>query len=102
HACVVDRAKMLRGLPATEQCIIVDGVNFLNNADVDGQTLPPPGAPNILMAAGGTQLKKQLEDDGIYAWKFHVDWDTPANTKLIGPVKIAVAPYQYLCGGQLT
>jgi len=102
HACVVDRAKMLRGLPATEQCIIVDGVNFLNNADLEGQTPPPAGAPNIVMAAGGAQLKKQLEDDGIYAWKFHVDWETPANTKLSGPLKISVAPYQYLCGGQLT
>src|SRR4029077_18595000 len=37
HTCVVDRAKMLLGQPATEQCIIIDGVNFLNNADIDGQ-----------------------------------------------------------------
>src|SRR5579871_6487578 len=29
HACVVDRAKMLEGKPATEQCVIIDGVNFL-------------------------------------------------------------------------
>jgi hypothetical protein len=102
HACVVDRAKMLKGEPATEQCVIIDGVNFLNNADIDGQGLPPAGAPNIVMAAGGTQLKKIFEDDGIYAWKFHVDWETPANTKVTGPSKIAVAPYHYLCNGQLT
>ncbi len=102
HACVVDRAKMLLGQPATEQCVIIDGVNFLNNADIDGQELPPPGSPNIIMAAGGTQLHKQLSDDGIYYWKFHVDWQTPANTKLTGPVKINVAPYHYLCDGQLT
>jgi hypothetical protein len=102
HACVVEREKMLKGLPATEQCIIIDGVNFLNNADLDGFALPPRGAPNIMLAAGGTQLHKVLEDDGIYAWNFQVDWKTPANTKLIGPMKIAVAPYQYLCGGQLT
>jgi len=31
-----------------------------------------------------------------------VDWDHPANTKAIGPEKIAVAPYHYLCNGQLT
>ena len=55
-----------------------------------------------MMAAGGTQLKKVLEDDGIYAWKFHVDWNDPSKTKLDGPAKIAVAPYHYLCGGQLT
>ncbi len=102
HACVVERNKMLKGLPATEQCIVIDGVNFLNNADLDGFALPPRGAPNIVLAAGGTQLNKILEDDGVYVWNFHVDWKNPANTKLIGPTKIAVAPYQYLCGGQLT
>jgi hypothetical protein len=102
HACVVDRAKMLKGEPATEQCIVIDGVNFLNNADLDGKLLPPRGAPNIMMAAGGAQLNKVLEDDGIYAWRFHVDWKNPANTKVIGPEKISVAPYRYLCDGQLT
>jgi hypothetical protein len=102
HSCIADRAKMLAGQPATEQCIVIDGVNFLNNADIDGQKLPPAGAPNIMMAAGGTQLKKIFEDDGIYYWKVHVDWKTPASTKADGPVKIAVAPYHYLCNGQLT
>ena len=75
HDCIADRDKMLLGQPATEQCIIIDGVNFLNNADIDGQKLPPAGAPNIMMAAGGTQLKKVFEDDGIYVWKVHVDWN---------------------------
>jgi hypothetical protein len=102
HACVADRAKMLKGQRATEQCVIIDGANFLNNADIDGHAVPPPGAPNIMMAAGGTQLKKILEDDGIFVWKFHVDWKNPANTKVTGPEKIAVAPYHYLCDGQLT
>jgi len=102
HACVVDRDKMLVGGPATEQCVIIDGVNFLNNADIDGTRLPPPGTPNIIMAAGGAQLKKDFDDDGIYYWKFHVDWKNPANTKAVGPEKITVAPYHYLCDGQLT
>jgi hypothetical protein len=102
HDCIADRARMLAGQPATEQCIIIDGVNFLNNADIDGTNLPPAGAPNIMMADGGTQLHSVFEDDGIYAWKVHVDWNTPANTKADGPVKIPVAPYHYLCNGQLT
>lgn len=102
HACVVERAKMLKGLPATEQCVIIDGVNFLNNADLDGQRLPPKGAPNIIMATGGTQLEKKFEDDAIFVWKFHVDWKNAANTRITGPDKIKVAPYRYLCDGQLT
>jgi hypothetical protein len=102
HVCIADRNKMLAGQSATEQCLVIDGVNFLNNADIDGQKVPPKGAPNIMMAAGGTQLKKVFEDDGIYAWKVHVDWNNSSNTKVEGPVKIPVAPYHYLCNGQLT
>jgi hypothetical protein len=93
---------MLAGQPATEQCIVIDGVNFLNNADIDGRKLPPAGAPNIMMAAGGTQLKHIFDDEGIFFWKVHVDWEHPANTKADGPMKISVAPYHYLCNGQLT
>jgi hypothetical protein len=102
HACIVDRAKMLQGLPATEQCILINGVNFLNNADLEGTTLPPAGAPNIMMATGGAQLEYDIDDDGIYVWKVYVDWRRPSNTRVVGPRKIGVAPYRYLCGGQLT
>jgi hypothetical protein len=102
HACVVERAKMLVGADATEQCVIIDGVNFLNNADVDGTSAPPRGAPNIMMAAGGKQLDKNMEDSVILAWSFHVDWKDPSKTRVDGPRRIAVAPYHYLCDGQLT
>ena len=102
HACVADRARMLKGAPATEQCVVIHNANFLNNADIDGRTLPPAGAPNIMMAAGGTQLDKIFEADFIDAWQFRVDWENPANTRITGPEKIAVAPYHYLCDGQLT
>ena len=44
RVCVVDRAKMLMGQPATEQCVSKSGVNFLNPADVEGQTAPPAGS----------------------------------------------------------
>src|SRR6185437_15031614 len=100
--CVADRAKMLKGQPATEQCIVIDGVNFLNPADIDGQELPPAGAPNIVMADGGSQLKGVFQSDVIDYWKVHVDWNDPANTKAAGPFDIHVAPYHYLCNGQLT
>jgi hypothetical protein len=102
HACVADRAKMLKGEPASEQCLVVLNVGFLNNADIDGPQPPPDGAPNIMIAAGGTQLDKIFEADTIDVWQFHVDWKDPSKTKLIGPDKTAVAPYRYLCDGQLT
>lgn len=102
HACVADRERMLRGEPATEQCVILHNVNFLNNADIDGTMMPPAGAPNIMMATGGTQLDGVFEADTVDVWQFHVDWKEPANTKVVGPQKVAVAPYRYLCDGQLT
>jgi hypothetical protein len=35
-------------------------------------------------------------------WNVQVDWTDPSKTKADGPRKIAVAPYHYLCNGQLT
>ncbi len=102
HVCVVDRRMMLIGADATEQCIIVPDVNFLNTADLDGRGLPPAGAPNIVIAAGGSQLKGVLKSDELHVWQMHVDWGDPTRTRLVGPDTIKVAPYEYLCGGQLT
>lgn len=102
HACVVEREKMLKGEPAREICFVIDSVGFLNNADLDGYQLPPEGEPNIMMATGGSQLNNVFGDDGIYYWKFSVDWEEPSRSKLEGPEKIEVAGYSYLGGGQLT
>ncbi len=102
HVCVVDRRMMLLGADATEQCIIVPGVNFLNTADLDGRAVPPVGSPNIVLAAGGAQLKGDTTASELLAWNMHVDWADPSRTRLVGPTRIAVAPYTYLCGGQLT
>jgi hypothetical protein len=102
HDCIADRNKMLKGLPATEQCVVIDGGVFMLNTDVDGKKLPPAGAPNIMMSTGGTQLMKIFEDDGIYFYKVHVDWNDPSKTTVSSPQKIAVAPYHYLCDGQLS
>jgi hypothetical protein len=102
HDCIADRNKMLKGLPAAEQCVVIDGGVFMLNASVEGKRLPPAGAPNIMMSTGGTQLMKIFEDDGIYFYKVHVDWNDPSKTTVSPPQKIAVAPYHYLCDGQLS
>jgi hypothetical protein len=102
HACVVERGAMLAGRPAREQCFVINDVNFLNNADLDGTALPPAGAPNVMMAAGGTQLKKVFEDNAILSWKMFTNWSDSSKSRLEGPERIAVAPYRYLCDGQLT
>ncbi len=102
HECIAERNKMLQGLPAAEQCIVIDGGVFLLNSDVDGRRPPPPGAPNIMMSTGGTQLLKIFDDDGIYYYQVRVNWSDPSKTTVSAPKKIAVAPYHYLCDGQLS
>ena len=102
HACVVERDAMLAGRPAREQCFVINDVNFLNNADLDGTQLPPRGAPNVMMAAGGTQLKNVFDDNVILSWKIFTNWTDSSQSRLDGPQRIAVAPYHYLCNGQLT
>ncbi len=102
HDCIADRQSMLKGLPASEQCVIVDGGVFFLNADLFGKRPPPPGAPNLLVSTGGTQLLKIFEDDGLYFYQVHVDWKDPGKTSVSPPRKIPVAPYHYLCDGQLS
>ncbi|MFZ9503974.1 MAG: hypothetical protein ACO263_05320 [Cyclobacteriaceae bacterium] len=102
HAYVVDRLKMLQGLPATEQWFILPDVNFIIHADTDGKNLPDSSTPAIMMATGGDQLNNITADDGIYAWKHFTNWIDPSQSRLDGPTKISVAPYRYLGGGQLT
>src|SRR5262249_61247602 len=80
----------------------IGGVTVLTSADGYGKAPPPRGAPNGMMAAGGAQLKSVFADDRILVWQFHVDWDQPTLTKIGGPVPIPVAPYHYLCDGQLS
>lgn len=102
HDCIADRSSMLKGEPASEQCVVIDGAVFMLNADIDGKALPPKGAPNIMMSTGGTQLLKIFDSDGIYYYKVHVDWKDPSRTTVSEPQKITVAPYHYLCDGQLS
>src|SRR4029077_13301324 len=35
----------------------------------------------------------------LAAWKFHVDWTTPANTTFTGPTTLTVPAYTEACGG---
>ena len=89
--CAMDRAKMLAGQAATQQCVDL-GTSYggLLPADLDGSTAPPAGAPNYVMNLGTSKLN---------LWKFKVDWATPANTTLTGPVAIPVTAFAAACGG---
>jgi hypothetical protein len=87
--CAYDRAKMLTGAAATQQCFDT-GSSFgsVLASDVDGSTQPPSGSPNYVVNFGTNKLN---------LWKFHVDWNNTANSSLSGPQAIAVAAFTQAC-----
>jgi hypothetical protein len=91
--CAFDRASMLSGAAATQQCFNTSTTyGGLLPGDFDGTILPPAGAPNPVVALGATSST-------LAYWKFHVDWSTPANTTFSAPTALTVAAYGEACGG---
>ena len=91
EVCAMDRAKMLAGQAATQQCFkLSTSYGGLLPADLDGSIAPVSGTPNFVMNLGTNQLN---------LWKFHVDWSTPANSTFTGPTAIPVTAFNAACGG---
>jgi len=91
QVCAYDKAKMVAGLPATQQCRqLSSSVGSLLPADPDGASGIAAGAPNYLMNFTGSQLN---------LYKFKVDFTTPANTTFTGPTAIPVAAFAAACNG---
>ncbi|MES2069279.1 MAG: hypothetical protein V4488_02950 [Pseudomonadota bacterium] len=89
--CAMDRAKMLAGQAATQQCVqLSSNYGSVLPADLDGTTAPPAGSPNYMVNKGSSSLS---------LWKFYVDWSNTANTKLVGPTVIPVAAFNAACNG---
>jgi Abnormal spindle-like microcephaly-assoc'd, ASPM-SPD-2-Hydin len=91
NACALDRKSMLNGAPATAQCFMTTSAfKSLLPSDLDGSITPPSGSPNFFMNLGTNALN---------VWKFHVDWNTPANSTFTGPTTIPVKAFTRACGG---
>ena len=91
--CAYDRTRMLAGQAATQQCFSTTTTyGGLLPSDLDGQTLPPAGAPNYVVALGAFNT-------GLASWKFHVDWTTPATSTFSGPTTLPTSAYTLPCSG---
>ena len=91
NVCAFDRAKMLAGLAATQQCVqLSSSYGGVLPADLDGSTAPPAGSPNYLVNKGSSALN---------LWKYYVDWTNAANTKMVGPASISVTAFNAACNG---
>jgi hypothetical protein len=89
EVCAFDRAKMLAGQAATQQCFLISDGGLLPS-DLDGATVPPAGSPNYIAGFGTNVLNIR---------KFHVDWTNPGNTTLSAATALPVAAFAEACGG---
>jgi hypothetical protein len=90
RACAYDRARMLQGLSATQQCFTLAPTSDfgLLPSDPDGSSSVAPGSPNYMLAKRATSLAM---------YKFKANFATPALTTFTGPTLIPVAAYTELC-----
>jgi hypothetical protein len=91
YVCALDRNAMLAGTAASSQCFqLAANYQTLLPSDWDGTLAPPVGSPNFLVSLGTNALN---------LWRFHVDWQVPANSTLTGPTSIPVQPFTEACNG---
>jgi hypothetical protein len=85
--CAFDRAKMLRGEPATQQCSPTLGANYTGvlPVDFDGKQLPPASSPGYFLGLSNN-------NSSLLLWKFKPDWNGTRGT-LTGPVPLPIAPF---------
>lgn len=94
EVCALDRAAILSAGNATMQCfqLSASAGETLLPADLDGSTPPPAGTPNLLL---------NLVPGLLQLWQFHVDFQTPSNSSLTGPVTLTPATFKTACSGSL-
>ncbi|MHB1356825.1 MAG: carboxypeptidase regulatory-like domain-containing protein, partial [Anaerolineae bacterium] len=92
-----DRAKILAGQPASFVYFDLYNLNFnyggMLPADLDGDSLPPVGAPGIFAEvdadwSGSTDI--------LSLFNFHVDWVTPANSTFTLARELPVQSFTYI------
>ena len=87
-AYAFDRAAMIAGAPAGMIAFDTGNQGGALPSDLDGPTPPPLNAPNYFMTFDVNPAR-------LLQWQFHVDWATPANSTLTGPLEIPVADFPY-------
>ena len=91
--CAYDKASMLAGTAATQQCFDAgSSIGGMLAANVDGMTPPPTGESETVLALGAAA-------NTLAAYQFHVDWAAPASTTFTGPTILGTAAYSGACSG---
>jgi hypothetical protein len=94
--CALERAAMLAGQPARQQCFDIPGNGGLLPADLDGKRPPPDGAPAYVVTFDNTTSSI------LQVWRVRIDWNTTANSTLLPgastPMTIPVGTIVLGCG----
>jgi hypothetical protein len=87
--CAFDRARMLAGEVAAQQCLLADsdGVSGMSPADFDGTLPPPEGEPGFALG---------FSRDSLLLYRYHVDWQRPEEST-VELTQIPVAPFTPAC-----
>ncbi|HEX7794498.1 MAG TPA: hypothetical protein VF456_09120, partial [Vicinamibacterales bacterium] len=90
--CAYDRAAMLAGTSAVEECFNPSGpYGSLLPSDLDGgSAFAPPSNTGYFLDFGTNSLA---------LWRFTPDFVTPANATLTGPFSLPAASFAPACGG---
>ncbi|MBK6344128.1 MAG: hypothetical protein IPF41_16540 [Flavobacteriales bacterium] len=102
----LDRTRMLQGLSATAQRFTVPDVPTLGFQATtpithDGGPAPPAGAPGQFMRMADDGWGAAIPNDRLELWSLTVNFTTPANSVLSGPVLLNTQPFDTeLCGYQ--
>lgn len=98
-----DRANMLLGQTARPaQSFLVPGLpgfgfQHVMPVDWDGDLPPPPGAPGLFVRHRDDEIhnagSSNPSTDIIELWEFRVDFDTPANSSITGPINVLTAEF---------
>lgn len=106
-----DRSNMLVGATARAPQLFesptLNGYFFqlLLPADADGNTMPPKGAPGVLLRKRDDEAHTNDGDsddpinDFIDYWEMSIDFDDEANSTFSGPISVAITDFDAdLCG----
>jgi hypothetical protein len=91
--CAYDRAAMLAGSSAVQECFNPTGGSYgsLLPSDLDGgSAFAPPSNTGYFLDYGNNSL---------LLWRFNPDFVTPAHASLVGPISMAAASFSPACGG---
>src|SRR6266704_2972323 len=98
YVCAYNKAAMLAGQAASQQCTEVIGPTSIDNdtvlpASVEGATAPPAGSNEYLAAIP----QSTSAQSSLLTWTYHVDFSNPANSSLSAQHTLTVNSYTEPC-----